>query len=179
MHTTGEIMSNRSHSLTARRATGLLLSGLLLTGCGGGQETAAGSADDGGAPTGPSVRQVEIQGTEYEFVDIPQEAFPATYEITFVNTGEEAHELSFVELKEGTTASSVIEAQEAGEDPATLVEQFLGTTGAVDPGSSGAVEITLEDGKTYGYACLIEGPDGVPHALNGMFGEIRATTSAR
>jgi hypothetical protein len=106
-------------------------------------------------------------------------AFPATYEIDFVNTGEEPHELSFVELKAGTTASSVIEAQEAGEDPATLVEQFLGTTGAVDPGSSGAVQITLEDGKSYGYACLIEGPDGRPHALDGMLGEISATTSAR
>jgi uncharacterized cupredoxin-like copper-binding protein len=59
------------------------------------------------------------------------------------------------------------------------VEQFLGTTGAVDPGSSGAVQITLEDGKSYGYACLIEGPDGRPHALDGMLGEISATTSAR
>jgi hypothetical protein len=173
-------MSITSHRTHARRATAVLLLGLLLAGCGGEQETAAaGSGDGNGGPTGPSVRQVEVQGTEYEFGDLPPEAFPATYEIDFVNTGEEPHELSFVELKEGTTASSVVEAQEAGEDPATLVEAFLGTTGPVDPGSSGAVEMTLEDGKTYGYACLIEGPDGTPHALDGMLGEVRATTSAR
>lgn len=173
-------MSNRPHRSNARPAIAVLLLVALLAGCGGTEETAAASSAAGdGGPTGPSVRQVEIQATEYEFIDIPPEAFPATYEIEFVNTGEETHELSFVELKEGTTASSVIEAQQAGEDPSTLVAQFLGTTGAVEPGSSGTVEITLEDGKTYGYACLIEGPDGKPHAVDGMLGEIRATTSAK
>ncbi len=172
-------MSNRSHPSNARRATVALLFAVLLAGCGGAAETAAGSVEGNGGPTGPSLRQVEVQGTEYEFIDVPPEAFPATYEIDFANTGDEPHELSFVELKEGTTAASVIEAQEASEDPATLVEQFLATTGTVDAGSSGVVEITLEDGKTYGYACLIEGADGKPHALDGMLGEIRATTSAR
>jgi plastocyanin len=170
-------MSTSTRSATTRGTIGVLLTGLLLTACGAGETAATDSADTG--PTGPSVRQVEVHGTEYEFGDVPPEAFPATYEITFVNEGEEDHELSFVELREGTTASSVLEAQEAGEDPATLVEAFLGSTGAVAAGSSAAIEVTLEDGKTYGYACLVEAPDGTPHAVNGMLGEVAATTAAR
>lgn len=164
-------------SATVRSAVGLLLTGLVLSGCGGGEDP-AGAGPEAAGSSGPSVRQVEIGGSEYEFDGVPEEAFPATYEITFVNSGEEPHELSFVELKEGTTARSVLDAQEAGEDPATLVEEFLGTTGAVDAGASGTVAITLKDGKTYGYACLIETADGKPHAAHGMVGEVRATTSA-
>lgn len=173
-----EPMLDVPRAATARSAAALLLTGLVLSGCGGGTEDPASAGAEAPGQTGPSVRQVEVVGTEYEYDGVPDEAFPATYEITFVNSGEEPHELSFVELKEGTTARSVLDAPEAGEDPATLVEEFLGTTGAVDAGTSGRVAITLEEGKTYGYACLIEAADGTPHAAHGMLGEVRATTSA-
>lgn len=133
-------------------------------------------AEDG--QIGQGLRQVEVTATEYEYGDIPAQAFPGNYEITLVNEGQESHELSIVKLKEGTTAQSVIEAQEAGEDPATLVEDFLGSTGAVEPGGSGKVTVTLEDGATYGYACLIEAPDGKSHAAHGMVGELEITTTA-
>jgi hypothetical protein len=165
-------MSSRSRlPVGLHTAAAVLVPGLLLSGCAGGQGDAA------AANTGPSVRPVEVEGSEYEYEGIPPEAFPATYEIAFDNAGEEVHELSFVRLKAGTTARSVIDAQEAGEDPATLVEEFLGTTGPVEPGGSGALTVVLEDGASYGYACLIEAPDGAPHALHGMLGELSVSTS--
>jgi plastocyanin len=154
--------------------TAVMSSAALLAGCGGGSPdtTDASAAQDIG-----HVRQVEIEGSEYAFSGIPPEGHPGNYEIDFVNTGEESHELSFVRLKAGTTARSVIDAQEAGEDPATLVEEFLGSTGPVAPGASSTVTVTFEDGSSYGYACLLPAADGEPHAAHGMLGEMHATTS--
>jgi hypothetical protein len=138
-----------------------------------------GSGDADGADIGEGVRDVQVEGSEYEFTSIPEEVFPGSYAITFVNEGDEPHELSMVRLKAGTTASSVIEEQEAGADPATLVEDFLGSTGSVEPGESGAITVDLEDGASYGYACLIEAPDGSSHASLGMLGDLLATVEAR
>ena len=131
------------------------VAGLALTGCGGGDETAA--------PV------VEVRGDEYAYV-MPDRIDGGAVTMRFTNTGEELHEYALARLDEGKTQADV-DAYLA--DPASLEggpPSWIEDVGGVPTLSQGEeVSITreLRPGR-YVLLCFVPAPDGRPHIAHGM-----------
>lgn len=119
------------------------------------------------APPGP---EIPVTATEYTFA-MPPEVAPGPHTFVIRNDGAERHYLALVKLKEGIGVQRLIDSQTVGEPINELVEQNLGRSRAVLPGSTEKFHADLPPGN-YAYACFIAAPDGQLHAFKGMAGQL-------
>jgi hypothetical protein len=86
------------------------------------------------------------------------------------STNTEPHELAVLQLPEGVTPEDIF----AGDVPEEDVT-FIGGVFVPEPGeSTDLVLVDLPPGIYY-LACFVEGPDGAPHAMNGMITQFEVT----
>src|SRR5581483_8647812 len=91
-----------------------------------------------------------------------------------VNRGRELHHLYLVRLENGKTAKDFVAALKKGGPPPSWATDVGGPNGA-DPGTSSfVVSVPLAPGH-YAALCIIPGPDGVPHAMKGMYKDLVVT----
>ena len=114
-------------------------------------ETSA-SSGSGGTLT---VTASEPAEGKYAF-DVPAEIKGGTIQVTLNNTGEEAHELGFVKVSDGTTAQQF--ADDVLTPEGAPIPDFVvgapGGLGGIAPGASGTSTISLDAG-TYVYFCTL------------------------
>jgi hypothetical protein len=122
-------------------------------------------------PDDSSVTEVQVRGTEYEFItgtEFPQ-LEPGLVRFTLTNEGAEEHQASIVRLNDGVTLDQF--AAEGGADPTGAAALNLvtgyGGPNAVAPGGTASATASLDAGD-YLMICFIPAPDGQPHAVKGM-----------
>ena len=129
-------MTHRIHPLRAAGTAAVAALALALAGCGTDDESGATNVSTGGGAT--------VAVTEAEFtIDVAGDPTAGKNTFTVENTGEFPHDL--------TIAGPGVEDE---------------TTGTIEPGSSGELTTTLEDG-TYRFYCSIG-----DHAAQGMDVEV-------
>lgn len=105
----------------------------------------------------------------------PAQLPAGTTRVTVTNAGAEPHHLLFARLEDGVTPEDFL-ATFSTLDP-TGVADVLGGPNGVAPASELSATIGLAPG-TYVLACVIPGPDGVPHVLKGMTASLTVIRSA-
>ena len=132
-----------------------------LVACG---DDSASSSD----PTTLTVTASEPSQGKYAF-DAPGEVKGGTVQLTFKNTGAEAHEFAIVQVKDGTTADQVVKDLFAS-DGAPIPDYVVGAPGGgggTFPGTTSVTTVSLDKG-TYVYFCTFGDP---AHYTAGMLGE--------
>jgi plastocyanin len=145
----------------------------------------------GASPESPSTgNTVTVTGVEYAYQGIPENATAGTV-VTFVNGGQEVHEIVAVRRNEGVT----ITLEELLEKPEAELEQFVTFLGGVQagPGETAEQTITLDQPGDYIFLCFIPVgttelpssapgespaaslPPGPPHVVQGMVAEFTVT----
>jgi plastocyanin len=181
-------------SLFRHIALGGLLVGSLAA-CSGttaspGTTSTLGTPDaSAGSPVTGS-ESVTVTGVEYAYEGIPGNVTAGTT-ITFVNSGQEVHEIVAVRRNEGVT-TTLDELLAAPEDELEQFVTFLGVAIA-DPGETAPETITLDQPGGYIFLCFIpvgttalpstapgESPSaslpaGPPHVVQGMVAEFTVT----
>ncbi|MGY2128115.1 hypothetical protein [Blastococcus sp. SYSU DS0617] len=120
--------------------------------------------------------QIEATGVDYEYEGLPDTVPAGTVAVTFVNEGEEVHEIGLVRINEGVTRS-IEELLALPEEEAMSMATFVGVAFA-DPGESDTTFMEMEPGR-YAAVCFVpEGTahidmpgEGAPHFTLGMVGE--------
>ena len=153
----------------------------LMAGCGGGgtqkpsgqdQEasTPADSEDEEADEETVAKGAVEVRAVDPLF-HIDTTTFAAgPMTITFKNEGRIAHELRFVQVKNGLALSDVAQM------PVTKINKKLTELGVISKVKGGQeasenLKLELKPGL-YGMICLIEDAGGTPHSKYGMWKEI-------
>ena len=86
------------------------------------------------------------------------------------NADDEAHFMALVQVKGPGTLAKALAAEAKGDSDAAdkfLVNEDVGGSEDAGPGEQAVANVDLKPG-TYGMMCFIPGPDGQPHAFNGM-----------
>jgi len=120
-----------------------------------------------------------IAARDYSFQGVPSRLPAGSYDLRFVNVGDEFH--VFVAVNLGPTCSATITTREAAlaflatiedQDPETLCPgSSLAGDVAAPPGGRSSGLMTVTPGRTL-YFCPIPTEDGTPHAELGMIGFI-------
>ena len=119
-----------------------------------------------------------VVGEDYEFFAAEALALGGQQAVSFINEGEELHELNIVRIApEETRPVEQIIQESAGSDapPATITPVAMGIA---CPGERTVFNIDLSTPGRYAAVCFIpvgttatEEGDGPPHAAEGMFAE--------
>jgi plastocyanin len=128
--------------------------------CGGDDDDEEGAAT---APEEASAETVNVTATEYEF-ELSATPSAETQEVTYVNDGQEDHDLIFARINEGFTLDDALEAE--GEKGTA---EEIGFSFA-KPGKEGRpiqIKEPLEPGN-YAMVCTVRTKDGPPHYELGM-----------
>ncbi len=126
--------------------------------------TAAGSATTGTTTAGTG-QVLAIDASEYSFKTLGSASAGVTT-VILRNLGKENHEAQFIKLNPGVTLDQVIAALQQ-EGPPPDIFTFEGGPAEIVPGKTGQVILNLTQGQ-YVLLCLIDAPDGQPHAAKGM-----------
>jgi len=121
---------------------------------------------------GPNV--VNVVATEYKF-EMPDgiPAGPTLFHL--VDNGNELHHMTLVKLEQGKTLADFA-ALPPGPMPSWAV--FVGGPNTPVP-HGGQVDVTVDlSPGNYAAICLIPGPDGKPHVMNGMAKAFTVTSSS-
>jgi hypothetical protein len=120
-----------------------------------------------GASAEPKPRSITIGAKDFSF-DAPPSIEGGSVKVTLDNTGAEVHQVDFIELDDGQTVESVLAA--AGEtglqSTREIADYRSGPNSALPGGKTSSIQ-TLAPGN-YAIACLLPGPDGIPHVVKGM-----------
>jgi hypothetical protein len=92
---------------------------------------------------------------------------------TVSNTGAELHEAVMVQLPEGADPLGLLDGSVAFEDV-----QFLGGVFPVWPGETKELALLNLEPGVYTLLCFFPGPDGAPHAVNGMVAQVEIVAAA-
>jgi uncharacterized cupredoxin-like copper-binding protein len=109
---------------------------------------------------------IDIMAFDYGF-DAPDVLPAGPVTIRLMNHGQELHHAQLMRLNDGVTFDQFAQALQAEGDGALRLVQMPGGAGAIDPGLTSEVTLTLAPGD-YAVACFVAGPDGVPHLAKGM-----------
>jgi len=148
-------------------ALAVLALAMFVAACGDDDEDSA--STDGAATTesatteSASAGTVAVTGTDYAF-ELSATPTADTQEITFVNEGDEPHNLIFARINEGHTLDEAFEAQGRKGTAEDIGDTFAA------PGEEGKpIEIKqpLEPGN-YAMVCTLETQDGELHYDLGM-----------
>jgi hypothetical protein len=119
--------------------------------------------------------QIEATGVDYEYEGIPDTLPAGVVAITFVNEGEELHEIAVARINDDVT-QSIEELLALPEEEVSSMIEFMGAAFA-EPSQSDTAFLRLDPGR-YGAVCFIpEGTThdtegaGPPHFTLGMFAE--------
>ncbi len=88
------------------------------------------------------------------------------------NSGEELHEAVVLQLPEGADPLGLLDDSVSFEDVA-----FIGGVFPVFPGETKDLALMNLEPGTYTLVCFIPGPDGAPHAVNGMIGQFEVVAA--
>ncbi len=102
----------------------------------------------------------------FEFLGSPmiQQTEALIFNVT--NSGAEVHEAAVVQLPEGADPLGILD----GSIPFEEIT-FVGVVVPIFPGETRDLALLNLEPGTYTMLCFIPGPDGAPHAVNGMIGE--------
>ena len=136
-----------------------------------GGEALSPPAVHAGTATGPNVVNVVAKEYQFEMPDtIP--AGPTLFHLT--DEGKQLHHVTLVKLEQGKTLADFT-ALPPGPFPAWAV--FMGGPNTPAPnGGQNAAAVDLSPGN-YAVICVIPGPDGKPHMMNGMVKALTVTPS--
>jgi uncharacterized cupredoxin-like copper-binding protein len=173
------------------RFAGLLLVALVLAACGTGGSGSTSAAPSTDASAAGSVAAsaaaegtVTVTAVDYAFSGIGSEVAAGTT-FSFVNEGEELHELAIVRRNEGVTESWEELLSMSEEETADLIT-FVGQLMA-EPGAEAEGTLTVDEPGDYFAVCFVptgmtsmdEMPDasemGAPHFTQGMQMEFTVT----
>ena len=134
------------------------------------ETSAAGGEGDGAEGATLAVTAQEADG-KYSF-DAPATVAAGVVTIEVTNSGQEPHQAALVHLEDGKTRAD-FEASLQDESPEAPEGLTLaGGVSSVSPGG-GTSNLTQElEAGNYLLICEIPGPDGKPHAANGMISEL-------
>lgn len=120
----------------------------------------------GPAGTAPApVVTGEIHLTDFSFS--PTTLTAGTHTLKIVNDGKQTHEIAITRLEAGATAESFLAAMAPGAK-GPPPGRPIGGNGAISPGQSNYLTVTLTPG-TYVLLCFVPDPtDGKPHIMKGM-----------
>jgi plastocyanin len=148
------------------------------------------SAEAPGTSTSPG-EGVTVRGVDYAYEGVPEDAKTGTV-VTFVNGGNEVHEIVAIRRNEGVT-TTLDELLAMPEEESNKLVTFLGVAVA-SPGETAPEKITLDEPGDYIFICFIPVgttelpslapdatpnesllPDGPPHFVQGMVAEFSVT----
>lgn len=113
----------------------------------------------------PPVVTGEIHLTDFAFS--PTTLTAGTHTLKVVNDGQQTHEIALARLDDGATAESFLAAMAPGAKGPPPGKP-MGGNGAISPGQSNYLTVTLTPG-TYLLLCFVPDPaDGKPHIMKGM-----------
>lgn len=120
-----------------------------------------------GTPNGAPAPMADVEIHLSEFAFSPTTLTAGTHTIKVINDGKQTHEIAIARLDDGATAESFIAAEAPGaKGPAP--GKPAGGNGAISPGGSNYLTVTLTKG-TYLLLCFVPDPaDGKPHVMKGM-----------
>jgi hypothetical protein len=97
---------------------------------------------------------------------------PATELLTFhaINQGVEIHELVVVQLPEGADPTGLLDGSVSFEELT-----FIGVVAPLYPQDNADLNLVNLPAGTYWLLCFFPGPDGAPHAANGMWVQFDVT----
>ena len=150
----------------------------LLAACGGDGSSPATAgtrpSTTSTAPTPPT--EVRVTAEDYRF-DLPSTVAAGRVRVTLENRGTEPHHAMFVALDEGDTAQAWLDKVIAAKSVhGEGLGHGAGGAPMTDVAASTAVEQDLAPGQ-YAVVCLLSSPDGTPHLLKGMLGQVEVTGS--
>ena len=121
-------------------------------------------------PIPAGVRAVDLEVREYAFIYDRNAAAGGNFAFSVRNTGQEPHEAILIRINRPEPLSQIIRLGSAEEGPPPGIDDIGGVF--LEPGDRTNMVLTrtLSAGR-YGLVCFVESPDGVPHALLGMFSE--------
>lgn len=121
-------------------------------------------AGTAGTAAAPAVTG-EIHLTDFSFS--PTTLTAGTHTLKVVNDGKQTHEIALARLDDGATAESFLAAMAPGAKGPPPGKP-MGGNGAISPGQSNYLTVTLTPG-TYVLLCFVPDPtDGKPHIMKGM-----------
>lgn len=123
------------------------------------------------APGGPTPPTIDVALSEYRF-EYSQPIPAGRVVFRIYNAGTVAHRFTLVRLPESMPP---LDAQLHGQERMPLTP-FAGVPERF-PTQTGTFAVNLAPGDRYGVICLLQAPDGEPHALKGMNSEFRAGSS--
>jgi hypothetical protein len=130
-----------------------------------------------GAAAEPKPRAVTVGAVDFAF-DAPPNMPGGRVRVTLDNTGAEVHQIDFIKLKEGVDQDAYLAAITANFQGSRDVASYLGGPNSALPGERTSSTQTLSPGD-YLIACLLPGPDGVPHVAKGMIQPITIERAGR
>jgi uncharacterized cupredoxin-like copper-binding protein len=144
-----------------RRIMVASVGGVILAACARPERPAGGPQPE---PKGPT--EITVVATEYSF-EVSET--PQAGETTFVleNVGKEPHNFGLVRISGNKSVEELLRLPRKQAD--RFIEEEVGDVSA-KPGRTRRLTVELARGR-YGYACFVQGPDGLPHAFHGMYGE--------
>ncbi len=131
-----------------------------------------------GAAAEPRPRSMTIGAKDFSF-DAPPSIPGGSVKVTLDNTGAEVHQIDFIELDDGVTAESLLaKAAETGLQSTLGDADYRAGANSALPGKKTSSIQTLAPGN-YAIACLLPGPDGIPHVVKGMIQPITVEKPAK
>jgi uncharacterized cupredoxin-like copper-binding protein len=127
----------------------------------------AAAAPPAQATAEPVIPVVDLGAHDLTF-DMPMQVPAGLVTINFMNHGKEYHHAVIVKMtKPDTSMEKIVEALSKDEDPDFVDFSKGAYLGVIDPNRSIQLTTAFEPG-TYLMLCFIEGPNGMPHAAQGM-----------
>jgi plastocyanin len=120
-----------------------------------------------GTPNGAVLPTADMEIHLSEFAFSPTTLAAGTHTIKVINDGKQTHEIALTRLDDGATSESFLAAFAPGAKGPPPGKP-VGGNGAISPGGSNYLTITLTKG-TYLLTCFVpDAADGTPHVMKGM-----------
>lgn len=182
----------RSHQRCSRRWIGAAIASIALAGSAACSSADGKTADKTTPPAGggtsatsssvpaPEPNTVNVAALDsasamkYQISGSPR---PGLVTISFDNKGRYAHEMALVQLKPGATIAKLAaalkgpDAEKAANALFVNPDAEITAPSIIGPGMSETATVKLDAGH-YAVICFLPGPDGMPHAMMGMIGEM-------
>lgn len=127
------------------------------------------------ATTKPGPNVVNVVATEYSY-DMPNTLPAGPTLFHFTDNGNQLHHMTIIKFEQGKTLDD-FKALPPGPPPAWAV--FLGGPNTPRPHGGQSEDIVDLSPGNYGVICIIPGPDGKPHMMDGMMKSLTVTPSTQ
>jgi uncharacterized cupredoxin-like copper-binding protein len=131
--------------------------------------------DGDSAVVGVQLTEEEGEGGAKTYAITPNTPSVAETEVLLlhgINLGTEAHEIVMLKLPDGADATGLLDGSIAQSDVELLGQISL------EPGEEGDMVLQGVPAGVYTLVCFFTGPDGAPHAANGMVSQFEVTAPA-